>query len=174
MTPENPVVKDLVIPLKDFPHLNEHQTLHSAVEALLSHTCGEYDRIRYAEILILNDRNQLCGRVTLQDILLNLDPRLKELSSVKGYEGKVADDPDLITLWGDSFFVECTKRSDIIVRDIMSPIKHIVKAGDPVLKALIVMISLKSVVLPVVDRSRVIGVIRLKEIFRTLINRCNV
>ena len=66
MASDNPVVRDLVIPLEDFPHLNENQTLHDAVEVLLSYKCGEYDRIRYAEILILNDRNQLTGRVTLQ------------------------------------------------------------------------------------------------------------
>ena len=83
MASDNPVVRDLVIPLKDFPHLNEIQTLHVAVEILLSYTCGEYGRIRYAELLILNDRNQLSGRVTLQNILLNLDPRLKEASNVK-------------------------------------------------------------------------------------------
>ena len=174
MATENPIVKDLVIPLKDFPHLNEHQTLHDAVETLLSYTCGEYDRIRYAEILILNDLNQLCGRVTLQDILLNLDPRLKEASNVKGYEGKGTGDPDLITLWEDSFFVECTKRSHIVVRDLMSPIKHTVKASAPVLKALIVMISSKTAVLPVVDENRVTGVIRLKEIFRSLTSRCRI
>ena len=34
MTSENPIVKDLVIPLKDFPHLNEHRNLHDAEKFL--------------------------------------------------------------------------------------------------------------------------------------------
>lgn len=174
MASENPIVRDLVIPLKDFPHLNEDQTLHDAVEMLLSHTCGEFDRIRYAEILILNNKNQLCGRVTLQDILLSLDPRLKDSAKVKGFEGKGAGVPDLMILWDDSFFVECTKRSHIIIKDLMSPIKHIVKESDPVLKALFVMISSNTAVLPVIDDGLVTGVIRLKEIFRTLCNKCRI
>ena len=174
MTPNNPIVRDLVIPLKSFPHLNEYQTLHDAVEVLLSYTCGEYGRIRYAEILIFNDRNQLCGRARLQDILLSLDPRLKEASKVKEFEGKSSQFPDLTILWEDSFFVECTKWSHILIRDLMSPVKHIVKGSDPVLKALAIMINTKDLVLPVVDEGRIIGVIRLKEIFKVITERCKV
>ena len=174
MASDNPVVRDLVIPLEDFPHLNENQTLHDAVEVLLSYTCGEYNRIRYAELLILNDRNQLSGRVTLQNILLNLDPRLKEASKVKGFEGKGAGFLDLIILWEDSFFVECRKWSHILIKDLMSPIKHIVKGSDPVLKALAIMTNTQNLVLPAIDEGRIIGVIRLKEIFKTITARCKI
>ena len=174
MASDNPVVRDLVIPLEDFPHLNENQTLHDAVEILLSYTCGEYGRIRYAELLILNDRNQLSGRVTLQNILLNLDPRLKEASKVKGFEGKGTGFLDLIILWEDSFFVECRKWSHILIKDLMSPIKHIVKGSDPVLKALAIMTNTHNLVLPAIDEGRIIGVIRLKEIFKTITARCKI
>ena len=174
MASDNPVVRDLVIPLEDFPHLNENQTLHDAVEVLLSYTCGEYNRIRYAELLILNDRNQLSGRVTLQNILLNLDPRLKEVSKVKGFEGKGAGFLDLIILWEDSFFVECRKWSHILIKDLMSPIKHIVKGSDPVLKALAIMTNTQNLVLPAIDEGRIIGVIRLKEIFKAITARCKI
>ena len=174
MASENPVVRDLVIPLEEFPHLHETQTLHDAVEVLLSFTCGEFDRVRYAEILVLNDRNQLSGRVTLQNILLSLDPRLKEASKVKGFEGKGTGFLDLVVLWEDSFFVECRKWSHILIKDLMSPIEHIVKGSDPVLKALAIMTNTKTFVLPVVEDGRVIGVIRLKEIFKTITAKCKI
>ena len=174
MAAENPIVRDLVIPLRDFPHLYEQQTLHDAVEVLLSFTCGEYDRIRYAELLIMNDRNQLSGRVTLQDILMSLDPRFKEATKVSEFEGKVAGISNMITLWEDSFFVECTKWSHVSIKNLMSPIRYTVKGNDPVLKALVLMISTKISVLPAVDEGRVIGVIRLKEIFRAICSRCRI
>ena len=174
MASDNPVVSDLTIPLKDFPYLNETQTLHDAVEVLLSYKCGEYGRIRYAELLILNDQNQLCGRARLQDILLSLDPRLKDASKVKGFEGKGSGFLDLVILWEDSFFVECRKWSHILIKDLMSPIKHIVKGGDPVLKALAIMTNTQNFVLPVVDAGRILGVIRLKEIFTAITARCNI
>jgi CBS domain-containing protein len=174
MASDNPIVRDLVIPLKDFPHLYEHETLHDAVEVLLSYTCGEYGRIRYADILVLNDKNQLSGRVTLQDILMSLDPRFKEASKVSVFKGKGAEFSNLITLWEDSFFVECTKWSHVPIKDLMSPIKHIVKGSDPVLRALAVMINTKISVMPAVDEGRVIGVIRLKEIFSTICSKCRI
>jgi CBS domain-containing protein len=174
MASDNPVVRDLIIPLKDFPHLNETQTLHDAVEVLLSYKCGEYERIRYAEILILNDQNKLCGRARLQDILLSLDPRLKEASKVKGFEGKSSGFLDLVILWEDSFFVECRKWSHIPIKNLMSPIKYTVKGGDPVLKALAIMTNTQNFVLPVVDEGRILGVIRLKEIFAAITARCKI
>lgn len=174
MASENPVVRDLVIPLKDYPHLYETSTLHDGVEALLAHKCGDYDRIRYAELLVLNEQNRLSGRVTLQNILLNLDPRLKEASKVKGFEGKEGGFIDLVILWEDSFFVECRKWSHIPIKNLMSPIKSIVKGRDPVLKALAIMTNNQSPVLPVIDEGRIIGVIRLKEIFTTITARCQI
>lgn len=174
MTPENPIVRDLVIPLEDFPSLKEHQTLHDAVEVINSYTCGSSDQIRYADILVLNEKNQLSGRVKLAEMLLCLDPRLKEASKVGAFEGKGSEFPDLIILWEDSFFVECKKWSHIHIRDIMSPIKHIAKGSDPVLKALTIMIDTKDGVLPVVDKGRVIGVIRMKEIFKVITSKCKI
>ena len=174
MFPENPVIRDLVIPLEKFPHLSEHQTLHDAVEMLNSYTCGEGNRLGYADLLILNDKNQLSGRVKLSEMLLCLDPRLKKASKVGAFEGKGSEFPDLIILWEDSFFVECRKWSHIHIRDIMSPIKHILKGSDPVLKALAIMINTKDGVLPVVDNGRVIGVIRMKEIFKAITTRCKI
>jgi len=174
MASDTLIVRDLAIPLKNYPHLNEHQTLHEAVAAIYSFTCGETDRIRYAELLVLNDRNQLTGHVTLLDILQNLDPRLKEISNIKEFEGKGSEFHNLIILWEDSFFVECTKRSHIPIREFMSPIKHTVNGSDSVLKALAIMLKTKDVALPVVDGKRVIGVIRLKEIFKAIAAKCRI
>jgi CBS domain-containing protein len=173
MVSDNPVVRDLVIPLEKYPHLKEHNTLHEAVEMIGSYTSDENDRIRYAELLVLNDQNQLSGLATLQDILQSLNPRLKDASMVKNFAGKKSEFEDLTYLWEESFFVECKKRSHVLIRDFMSPIKHIHKGSDPVLMALLVMINTKEAVLPVIDDDRVIGVIRLKEIFKAVCERCN-
>lgn len=174
MSTDNPVVKNFIIPLEKYPNLNENQTIHDAVEVLRSFTCGEHDRLRYAALLVLNDQNQLVGAVTLRDLLLVLDTRLKGIRKVKKFEGKESEFPDLTILWEDSFFVECTKRSHVSVKDCMSPIHHTVKAGDPVLKALSIMLSTNDDILPVVENGRVIGVIRLEEIFRELNDRCRI
>jgi predicted transcriptional regulator len=172
MASDRPVVRDLVIPIEKYPHVNEYHSLHDAVAAIISYTYGTNDRIRYDELLVFNDRNQLSGLVTLQDILQCLHPRLKEVSKGRKFEGKKQEFPDLTILWEGSFFVECTKGSKLLIKDCMSPIKHIVKGDDPVLKALAIMLKTKEVILPVIDEDRITGVIRLKEIFKEIANKC--
>ena len=169
---DNPLIKDLVIPLERYPHLWEFNTLHDAVQAINAYTYGTNERIRYDELLVLNERNELSGIVTLPDILQCLHPRLKEASKIKIFEGKESEFDDLTILWEDSFFVECTKRSRIPIKDCMSPIHHIVRGGAPALKGLAIMLKTKSVVLPVIDEDRVIGVIRLKELFTAITAKC--
>ena len=174
MASSNPVVKDMIIPLARYPHLNESQTLHDAVQVIQSHTCEENGRLIYSGLLVLNDQNQLVGRITLQDILKSLDSRLKDACKVKKFEGKGMEFPNLAILWEDSFFVECTKGAYKLIKDLMSPIKYIVKGSDPVLKALSIMLSTKEVVLPAVDEDHVIGVIRLEEIFKAIGDKCKI
>ncbi len=173
MGSDNPVVRDLVIPLDKYPHLKENNTLHEAVAVITSYTSVEDDRITYAELLVLNDRNQLIGHATLQNILQSLNPRLQDGSMVKKFAGKKSEFPDLTYIWEESFFMECKKRTNILIRDFMSPIKHSLKGSDPVLMALLIMINTKDTVLPVTDEDRVIGVIRLKEIFKAVCEKCN-
>ena len=142
------------------------------MQTIQSFTCGENDRLRYPELLVLNDQNQLVGRLTLQDILQGLDKRLVEVPKVKGFEGKGSEFPNLAILWEDSFFVECSKKATNPIKDFMSPTKRHVKGGDPLLKALSIMLHSNDVILPAVDEARVIGVIRLEEIFKAICSRC--
>lgn len=172
MQTDHPLVKDHIITLDRYPHLQEDQSLHDAVEIIKSYTDGSNERLRYSELLILDNNNQLVGRVTLQDIILGIDPRFTGLTKVNKYEGKKADTTNLITLWEDSFFDECSKRRTKKIREFMSSVKQTVKGGDSLLKALGIMLSENETVLPVVDNDRVAGVIRLEEIFNTITNQC--
>jgi CBS domain-containing protein len=169
---DNPVVKDHIITLGRYPHLKEHQSLSDAVEVIKSYTAGSAERLRYSGMLIVDDNNRLVGRVTMQDIVLGIDPRFTGLAKVNKYEGKKADVTNLVTLWEDSFFEECSKRGTKKIIDFMSPIKHTVKGDDSLLKALAVMLSDNETVLPVVEDDLVVGVLRLEEIFKAITSRC--
>ena len=172
MHTDNPVVKDHLIPLDRYPHLHEDQSLHDAVEIIRSYTAGAAERLRYSALLVLDGKHQLVGRVTMQDIVLGIDPRFTGLAEVKKYEGKKTDATNLVILWEDSFFEECSKRGTKKIVDFMSPIKHTVKGDDSLLKALSIMLSANETVLPVVEGDRVVGVIRLEEIFKAITSRC--
>ncbi|MBU0729815.1 MAG: CBS domain-containing protein [Proteobacteria bacterium] len=173
MTADNhPVVKDYIIPLARYPHLKETQTLHDAVQAIQEFTCGENNRLRYSEMLVVNERNQLVGRLSIENILEGLDKRLVEVPKVKGFEGKGGEYPNLSILWEDSFFMKCTEKKDEQIKGFMTPTDRLVKGSDSLLKALSIMLHTKEVILPVSDQERIIGVIRLEEIFKAICSVC--
>ena len=172
MTADIPVVRDHLIPIAKYPSLKETQTLGEAVQVILSYTCGN-DRLRFSEILVLNDQNQLVGHLNLQLILKALDKRLADIPEVKGHEGKGAQFPNLSILWEDSFFHTCPLKRDIPVRDVMRPTNRYVKSDDSLIKALSIILQSYEDTLPVVENSSIVGVIRLEEIFKVICGLCN-
>ncbi len=167
-----PLVRDVTIPLDRYPHLNENQTLQDAVKEICSFAVGEKDRIRYSCLLIVNDRNQLVGRVTIKDLFHGLAPRLVEATQVEQFEGMSTEFPNLAILMEDSFFTDCKKQNQKKISEFMSKIPLFIKADSPLLKVLAIMINTDNSILPVVDEDKIIGVIRMEEIFATIARQC--
>ena len=172
MQTDHPVVRDHIITLDRYPHLQDDQTLHDAVEIIRSYTHAPEERLAYSEMFILGSSHRLVGRVRLRDIIIGIDPRFTGLAKVNKFEGKKSDVTSLVTLWEDSFFDECSKRRTKKIQDFMSPVQHTVKGSDSLLKALAIMLSENETVLPVVDNERVAGVVRLEEIFNAITSQC--
>jgi len=174
MTVHNPVVRDFIIPLDRYPHLLETQTLHDAFETLTDFSCGTNDRLRYSTLFITNHEQQLVGKITLQDMLMALDDRFAEAKKAGKFEGKGTEYPNLTILWEDSFFIECGKKKDIFLKNVMRPVTRFVKADDSLVKAISIMLYGNIEVLPVLDEDSIIGVIRLEELFRAVCSACKI
>lgn len=174
MTVSNPVVRDFIIPLDRYPHLLETQTLHDALETLTDFSCGANERLRYSTIYITNHEQQLVGKITLQDMLMALDDRFAEAKKAGKFEGKGTEYPNLTILWEDSFFIECSKKKDIFLKNVMRPVTRLVKADDSLVKAISIMLYGNIEVLPVLDGDSIIGVIRLEELFRAICSACKI
>ncbi|MEA3546470.1 MAG: CBS domain-containing protein [Thermodesulfobacteriota bacterium] len=172
MAVEIPVVRDHIIPIDKYPHLQETQTLRDAVHILLSFTCGEEERLRHSHIIILNDNNEFVGFLNLKTILRTYDKRLVDISMVEGHEGKGGEFPNLTILWEDSFFSTCSLKKDTVIKDFMLTADRFSKGSDSLLKALSMMLYADAPTLPVVEENIVIGVIRMEEIFKTISSQC--
>ena len=163
-------VGDFAIPLDMYPHLREDQTLHEALSSIQAFPCEE--RVQFSEVLIVNDQKQLIGRVTVREILQGLEPRLLRKEETRTFEGIEAEYPNLTILWEDSFFKQCHKQTDRPIKEFLSPIKTAVKASDHLLKALYIIMHAKENNLPVLEEDRVVGMIRIKEIFNAICFEC--
>lgn len=163
-------VGDFAIPLDVYPHLREDQTLDEAIGVIRSFTCE--DQLQFSELLILNDQEQLIGRVTVREMLQGLEPRLLKKKKKWKFEGFDADYPNLAILWEESFFKHCHERGGAPIKEFLSPIKTTVKATDPLLKVLYIMMHKNENNLPVLKKKKVVGVVRIKEVFAAVCLRC--
>lgn len=161
---------DFAIPLEMYPHLREDQTLDEAIGVIRSYTCE--DQLQFSELLILNDQEQVIGRVTVREMLQGLEPRLLKKKKKSEFEGLEADYPNLAILWEESFFKQCRKRGGRPIKEFMSPIKTTVKATDPLLKVLYIMMRKNENNLPVLEKKKIVGVVRSKEVFAAVCLRC--
>lgn len=172
MAENSPLVRDVTIPLDRYPHLNENQTLQDAIKEIRSFAVGEKERIRYSSLLVVNDSNQLVGRVTLNDLFHGLAPRLVEATKVEKFEGKSTEFPNLAILMEDSFFTDCKQQSQKKISEFMSNIPIFINADSPLFKALAIMLNTENSILPVVDGDKITGVIRMEEIFAEITRQC--
>lgn len=152
-------VRELMIPLQDYPHIPHWFTLRQAV-ALVRESAIKYaGQFEPRNILVFNEKYQIVGILTLRDILKGLEPAfLKESELIKA-------DPALAIVMGDLFGPGMEKQAENPVSTVMGPIKVSVKADDSLVKALFLMVKENVGMMPVMDEQRVAGMVRLTDLF---------
>ena len=168
----NTTVKDLMIPLEQFPHVQSEAPVHEAVGLLFSHPNG-HGRLQYDELLVISADNRLVGRLTLRGILTCYFPTLFTTGDKQIFAGKQAKFTDLAILMEDSFQGECKRQGGLPVRDYMAPPLKSIKASLHPLHAAEIMMAENETCLPVSEDDGLIGVVRLIDLFRTLASSCS-
>ena len=168
----NTTVKDLIIPLEQFPHVQSEAPEHEAVGLLFSHVNGT-GRLQYDELLVISADNQYVGRLTVRGILTCYFPTLFATGDKQIFAGKKEKFSDLAILMEDSFQGECKRQGALPVGDFMAPPLKSIKAGMHPLHAAEIMMTENETCLPVVEDGILIGLVRLIDIFHTLAGSCS-
>ena len=168
----NTTVKDLIIPLEQFPHVQSEAPVHEAVGLLFSHVNGT-GRLQYDELLVISADNQYVGRLTVRGILTCYFPTLFATGDKQIFAGKQAKFTDLAILMEDSFQGECKRQGGLPGRDYMAPPLKSIKANLHPLHAAEIMMAENETCLPVSEDDGLIGVVRLIDSFRALASSCS-
>ncbi|MDD3581110.1 MAG: CBS domain-containing protein [Desulfobacca sp.] len=157
--PKKTKVKDLMIRLEDYPHIPYWFTLRQAM-AIVREVAIKFEGVfEPRAVLVFDEKYQLMGILTLRDIIKGLEPRfLKETSLVK-------QDVSLTVLLGDLFGPGMKQESQKPVSEVMSPIKITIEADSSIAKAIFLMIKENVGMMPVLQDNKVVGIIRLSELF---------
>lgn len=155
-------VKNLCIPLAEYPHLLETATLRDAFSTLLAgHTTGK----RFRHVLVLNDQDQLVGILGMRDILRGLFPDYLRTQENPRHEAPIPDFPALTLIWAETCQTQCPAAAEKPVRDFMGAIPGKVGIDDPITKAAYLLVIHDTSMLPVVDGKRLVGVVRMIDVF---------
>ena len=152
-------VKDLMIPLEDYPHIPYWFTIRQAMAIVREAAIKFEGSFEPRAVLVFDEKYQLMGMLTLRDIIKGLEPRfMHETALVKA-------DPNLTVLMGDLFGPGMREASQKPVSEVMSPIKVTIAGGDSIAKAVFLMIKENVGMMPVIQDSKVAGMIRLSDLF---------
>jgi CBS-domain-containing membrane protein len=156
---EQKKVKDLMIPLEDYPHIPCWFTLHQAMALFREAAIKLGGSFEPRAVLVFDEKYQPMGMLTLRDIIKGLEPRLMEET------GLAEADPNLTVLMDDFFGPGMREASQKPVSEVMSPIKVTVHGKDPIAKAIFLMIQKNVGLLPVIQDGKVAGIIRGSDLF---------
>jgi len=157
--PTKTKVKDLMIPLEDYPHIPYWFTLRQAMAIVREAAIKFEGSFEPRSVLVFDEKYQLMGILTLRDIIKGLEPKFLQESVL------IKADPSLTVLLGEVFGPKMKEQAQKPVSEVMSPIKVTVNADDPISKALALMIRENVGMMPVMQDNRVAGMIRLSDLF---------
>ena len=156
-------IRDICVPLSEYPHVLETATLRDAFDVLRA---GFASGRRYRHVLVLNADRELIGVLGMRDILRGLFPdylRSQELGHHA--QGPVPDFPALTLIWSETSHSQCKEAAMKPVADFMGGIPATVAIDDPITKAAYLLVIHDVSMLPVVEGGGLAGVVRMIDVF---------
>ena len=147
-------VKDLVIPLSEYPHMPYWATLKEAIVQLnVAYETGHHT------VLGFDEAYKLVGMLSQKDILRGLEPKFAQ-----HYEAGVP------IAWDDLLKAGSEKRLEGPIKEFMSEVSAKLDAEDSILKASHIMLQKDTFLLPVMEEEKLIGVVRMGDLFHEITN----
>lgn len=164
-------VGEIMIPLKDYPHLPVWSSMLEAIEMMHSAQLEVRGRKSLPRIILLFDLDgSISGTVRRRDLLRGMEPQFLLGQSIQ-QRIKVFDiqvDPHLSELWPDRWVEGIREQVDRPVTDVMRPIEKTIDADELVMNAVYEMVKHELILLPVLDEGKVVGVIRTVDVFHEI------
>jgi len=167
-------VKDLMIPLEEYPVVTQDVTLLDALEALASRVEKGGERPRARAVLVVDGSRAVVGKIDQLSVLMALEPKYSLLGDMKllARSGVSAEDVASMMAHYQLFQGDlkdlCLRCRGLPVRDVMRPVEESIDEDAPLTDAIHDIVVWQTLSLLVKRRGRVVGIIRLSDLFDTL------
>ena len=155
-------VKDIMIPLEDYPHIPHWFTLRQAMAIIREAAVKCEGAFEPRAMLVFDDKYQLMGILTIRDIITGLEPRVLQEAGLSELN------PNLTVFKGDFLGPNLKEHSQRLVSEVMSPIKATVDGNAPIFEPLYPMIKENIGLMPVIRAGKVAGMIRFSDLFNEI------
>lgn len=155
--------RDIMVPLDDYPHAYDTQTLREAVRLLETAVIQFGGRTSMPRVLLVFDaHNKLLGKVRRRDIMRGLEPDFHpELSATHPELHFEADiDPNLSDLMDADDADRLDARLDRPLSEVVIDLEGRVNAEDSLMKVVREMVGDDTHLVVVLENDQVIGVVR--------------
>lgn len=179
-------VKDIMISTSEYNTISKDATLHEAI-VILGNAQDEYNqaRSRHRAILVLNNEDLVIGKLSQIDVIRGLEPGYRDVkppAELKHWalsKETITNMMKDMQLWHHPLEDICKKSDRIYVRDIMyTPAEGEYVNQDATLdEAVHQLVIGHHLSLLVVENNNVIGILRLTDVFSSLVqvlNQCEV
>ncbi len=147
-------LKDLLIPLSEYPHMPYWGTLREAIAQLnLAYETGHHT------VLVFDEAYKLVGILSQKDILKGLVPKFAE------HYGQ-----GVPVFWDDLLASGSERRLALPIQEFMSRVKATGDTEDSVLKAVHLLLQENTYLLPVIEGGKLAGVVRMGDLFQEITN----
>ena len=162
------LVKDILIPLTDYPHIPYWFSVREAIAMLKAVAADPTKKVLPYLVLVFDEKYQLLGYMGIREMLRGIEPRFMKSKEAPRYLGPEDVDLTLGTLWKDLFTRRCKEEAKKPVREVMAPIRATIKVTDSIVKAAFTMLQTDTWIIPVMEGKKVAGIVRLVDIFKEL------
>jgi len=153
-------VKDLMVSIFDYPHVPYWFSVGQAVQLIRMSVSGQPDRLDPVAILVFDEKYNLVGTATRNDLLKGLGP--------DSWKARATED-ERSSLSEAEFLSGARERAERPISEVMEGVKHVVQPDDSVTHAAFMMVRNSLAMLPVLEgKKKFVGLIRMAEVFDDL------
>ena len=153
-------VRDLMIPLEDYDSISQDKSIRDAFKVMAE--TGHH------AILILDEKNEPIGKLSYRDLLIGLEPKYHMRMWGDSWLTPVTFENYPVFHYEGEFSGRCRTEAQKLVTEIMSPLGTTIDADAPISKAVHMMVSKNIGRMPVAEGAKIVGMIRLIEIFEEM------
>lgn len=167
-------VKDLMIPLEEYPVVTEDLTLLDALEALAGRGEKSGERSRARAVLVVDGSGSVVGKIDQLGVLAALEPRYSLLGDMKLLARSGVSTEDVASMMAHYQLFQgdlkelCLRCRGLPVRSVMRPVEESIDEEAPLTDALHDIVVWQTLSILVKRQGRVVGIIRLSDLFDTL------